>query len=181
MRRFLVPVLILFTAAVGFTPRLFTALQAAEKAPTEAKDDAKKEKDSDAAKKEAAAKTEADAKTAKSDAKAAEKAEKKDKEKASAEAAKDKTAKSEEKKADAKTETKKRKTQKVEAKRLKIDVPLDGTFVPRKMDEINFKPKAWSEYEIVEVADLGAKVHKGETLFKFDDTKINEAIHDILL
>src|SRR5690242_9167435 len=168
MRRFLVPVLILFTAMVGFTPRLFTALQAAEKAPTEAKDDAKKEKDSDAAKKEAAAKSEGESKKAKADAKDTEKSEKKGNEKASAEASKEKTAKSEQKssgkeeKKAAKEEPKKRKTLKVESKRLKIDLPLDGTFVPRKMDEIQFKPKAWSEYEIVEVADLGAKVHKGE-------------------
>jgi HlyD family secretion protein len=187
MRRFLVPVLILFTATVGFAPRLITALQAAENAPTEAKEDAKEKKESDAAKKETA-KSDAESKKAKTEAKDAEKSEKKDKEKASAEGAKDKAAKSEEKstakaekKAAAKEEPKKRKTHKVEAKRLKIDVPLDGTFVPRKMDEIQFKPKAWTEYEIVEVADLGSKVHKGETLFKFDDIKINEAIADLEL
>src|SRR4051812_10258669 len=188
MRRFLVPVLILFTATVGFAPHLITALQAAENAPTEAKDDAKKDKESDSAKKETTAKSDAESKKAKAEAKDSEKSEKKDKEKTSAEGAKDKAAKSEEKsaakgekKAAAKEEPKKRKTHKVEAKRLKIDVPLDGTFVPRKMDEIQFKPKAWTEYEIVEVADLGSKVHKGETLFKFDDTKINEAIADLEL
>ena len=43
------------------------------------------------------------------------------------------------------------------------------------------RPDSWSEYEIVEVAELGAKVHKGEVLFKFDAEKINEAIADLEL
>ncbi len=76
---------------------------------------------------------------------------------------------------------KKRKTHKVDTKRLKIDLPLDGTFVASKMTEVPFRPEAWSDYEIVEVAKLGAKVRKGETLFKFDDKKLNEAIADLEL
>ena len=96
--------------------------------------------------------------------------------------AKDKTAKPEEKpaaKADDKAGqagSKKRKTYKVEPKRLKVDVPLDGTFVARKMEEVALRPEAWTEYEIVDVVEHGAKVHKGEALFKFDAEKINEAI-----
>lgn len=86
-----------------------------------------------------------------------------------------------EEKADAKKETKKRKTHKVKPKRMKVDVPLDGTFVASKMTEVVFRPEEWSDYEIVEVAGLGAKVRKGETLFKFDDKKLNEAIADLEL
>ena len=111
---------------------------------------------------------------------AEEKAEKK--EQAAAESKSD--AKPKEKadaKADAKPAAKKRKTHKVETKRLKIDLPLDGTFVAAKMTEVPFRPEAWTDFEIVEVAKLGAKVRKGETLFKFDDKKLNEAIADLEL
>src|SRR5207247_2931004 len=40
---------------------------------------------------------------------------------------------------------------------------------------------AWGEFEIEEVSEHGAKVHKGQRLFKFDDEKINEAIADLEL
>jgi multidrug resistance efflux pump len=81
----------------------------------------------------------------------------------------------------AKAETKKRKTFKVEPKRLKIELPLDGVFVASEMTEVPFRPEAWSDYEIVEVAKLGTRVRQGETLFKFDDRKLNEAIADLEL
>ncbi len=83
----------------------------------------------------------------------------------------DKAAKSEEK----------RKTYKVEPKRFKIDLSLDGAFVADKMHEVALRPDSWSDYEIVNVADLGAKVHKGEVLFKFDAEEINKAIDDLEL
>ncbi|HEX3601791.1 MAG TPA: HlyD family efflux transporter periplasmic adaptor subunit [Lacipirellulaceae bacterium] len=98
--------------------------------------------------------------------------------------AKDSASKSEEKSAKddkpAKSEEK-RKTYKVEPKRLKIDLPLEGTFVANKMTEVPLRPDSWTDYEIVEVTDLGAKVHKGEVLFKFDSEKINDAISDMEL
>jgi multidrug resistance efflux pump len=100
------------------------------------------------------------------------------------EAASDATKETEPAKSDkpaAKPEAKKRKTFKVEPKRLKIDLALDGVFVASKTTEVPFRPEAWTDYEIVEAADLGAKVHKGEVLFKFDDKKINEAISDLEL
>jgi HlyD family secretion protein len=100
------------------------------------------------------------------------------KEKESAESKAD--AKSREK-SDAKPAKKKRKTHKVEAKRLKIDLPLDGTFVSNQMTEVRLQPEAWTDFEIVEAAPLGAKVRTGETLFKFDDKKINDAIADLEL
>jgi HlyD family secretion protein len=83
----------------------------------------------------------------------------------------DKSAKSEDK----------RKTYKVEPKRFKIDLSLEGTFTASKMEEVPLRPDSWTEYEIVEVAELGSKVHKGERLFKFDADKINDAIEDLEL
>jgi multidrug efflux pump subunit AcrA (membrane-fusion protein) len=83
--------------------------------------------------------------------------------------------------ADKKAEAKKksRKTHAVKPKRLKVDVSLDGTFVAEKMTEVALRPDAWSQYEIVEVVEHGAKVHAGETLVKFDAEKINESIADL--
>ena len=86
-----------------------------------------------------------------------------------------------EEKAPAKPEAKKRKTLKIEPKRLKIDLALDGTFVANKTEEVAFRPEAWTDYEIVEVVEHGAKVHKGESLFKFDSEKLDEAIADLEL
>jgi multidrug resistance efflux pump len=76
---------------------------------------------------------------------------------------------------------KKRKTHKVEPKKLKVEVPLDGTFVARKMQELVLRPDAWTNYEIKEIVEHGAKVHQGQVLVKFDDERINEAIDDLEL
>jgi multidrug efflux pump subunit AcrA (membrane-fusion protein) len=172
MRRYSVVFLIVFLLSLGLVAPQSSA-QDAEKSPTEAKDEAKKE--SDEAKKESASKDQKAA--AKEDKPTKSDAEKKENGKA-AEAAEKEKAKAEEKPA-AKPEPKKRKTAKVEAKRLKVDLPLDGVFVARKMEEVPLRPEAWTEFEIEDVVELGAKVHKGERLFKFDDEKINDAIRDL--
>ena len=197
MRRYLVPALILLIALLRVASPT-TAPAAEKKAPDESatsdsKDESKK-KDSDSAKKDGSAKSDASKdekeKTPAKDADKSAKAdsEKKEKDKAAEAAAKDKTAKPDEKpaakddkKPAAKPEVKKRKTLKVETKRLKVVVPLDGTFVARKMEEVALRPKAWSEFEIEDVIEHGAKVHKGQRLIKFDDDKINEAIQDMEL
>ncbi len=75
----------------------------------------------------------------------------------------------------------KRKTYKIEPKRFKIDLSLDGTFVASKTAEVPLRPDSWSDYEIVDVVELGAKVHKSEVLFKFDSEKIDDAIEDLEL
>ncbi|HVT26468.1 MAG TPA: HlyD family efflux transporter periplasmic adaptor subunit [Lacipirellulaceae bacterium] len=90
-----------------------------------------------------------------------------------------KPATKQDKKPATKSEAKKRKTYKVEPKRLKVDISLDGAFVARKMEEVALHPKVWSDFEIVDVVDHGAKVHKGEQLIKFDDEKIEESIKDL--
>jgi multidrug resistance efflux pump len=201
MRRFFVPVFILLV--IGFSlvsgPRSAQTAEktAAENAPTEDKKDDSSKKESEAKKDDAAAKEDKEKKAAKEDEKAKADAEKKEKDKADSEkkdkekseaAAKEKTAKAGEKpaakaeeKTAAKAEAKKRKTYKVEPKRLKVVVPLDGTFVARKMEEVALRPDVWSEYEIVDVIEHGTKVSKGQRLFKFDSEKINEAIQDLEL
>lgn len=199
MRRFLVPALIVFVVALSFvvgprTARTTEKELAAESGATENKDDSTK-KDSDSKKKDSSTASESESKKEKDkpavkEAATSDKAEseKKEKDKAAEATAKDKAAtsagkpaaKADEKPA-AKAEAKKRKTYKVEPKRLKVVVPLDGAFVARKMEEVALRPDVWTDYEIVDVIEHGAKVHKGQRLFKFDDEKINEAIQDLEL
>ncbi len=196
MTRYLVPALLLlialFSVAGPATAPAAEEKAADESAASDSKDESKK-KDSDSAKKDDAASSEAskdekDKAPAKDADKAKADSEKKEKDKASEAATKDKTAKPEEKpaakddkKPAAKPEVKKRKTLKVEPKRLKVVVPVDGTFVARKMEEVALRPKAWAEFEIEDVIEHGAKVHKGQRLIKFDDDKINDAIQDLEL
>jgi multidrug resistance efflux pump len=85
-------------------------------------------------------------------------------------------------KADAKEEKKKeRKTAKVEVKRLKVDVTLDGTFTAEKMTPVALRPETWSQFEIVEIVEHGSEVHEGQVLVKFDSEKIDEEIADLEL
>jgi multidrug efflux pump subunit AcrA (membrane-fusion protein) len=174
------------------------AIQAAEdEAPDEADekeadDDADEEKSEKATsegeaksadtsdEKDSEEKTEDEAEETKEEKAAADKKEKKEAEKAE-EAPKEKAEAKAESKETTKSEEKKRKTYKVEPKRLKIDLALDGTFVASKMEDVWLRPEAWTDYEIVEVVEHGEKVHKGETLIKFDNEKINEAIEDLEL
>ncbi len=180
----------------GAPPVSTTAIRAAEEEKEEKKDEsdeketeAEKKSDADKDSTEEEKKTE-EAATEKKDS-AEEKKETKTEEKpaaegekkaeASDEKAKEKPdAKAEEKPA-AKPEAKKRKTLKIEPKRLKIDLALDGTFVASKMEEVTFRPEAWTDYEIVEVVEHGRKVRKVETLFKFDSEKLDEALADLEL
>ena len=48
---------------------------------------------------------------------------------------------------------KERKTAKVETKRLKVVVTLDGTFTAEKMTPVALRPEDWSQFEIVEIVD----------------------------
>jgi HlyD family secretion protein len=149
-------------------------LIAEEDEPTEAGKEADKNAEQSAASKENESEDPAATEDAKTDAGDEEKKE-------NEKAAEEKEAAKPDEKAEAKAEAKKRKTHKVESKRLKIDLTLDGTFVAEKMQEVALRPETWSEYEIVEVIGHGEKVRKGETLIKFDDEKINEAITDLEL
>jgi len=155
----------------------------AEKKEEAADAEDSKKSDDDTAKSKAA--PEADKAAAKDEDKStvedSDKKEDKEDKKAADESAKGKAAAKDEEKSAAKPEAKKRKIFKVEPKRLKVDVTLDGTFVAQTMKEVPLRPEAWTDYEIEEVVDHGEKVTKGETLIKFDDEKINEAIADLEL
>jgi HlyD family secretion protein len=120
----------------------------------------------------AAAQAAADAKPA--DKPADEKDKKEPEKKDDATAKKEDDAKKDEK-------DKKKKTATAKTKRLKVDVTLDGTFVADNMTQVILRPKEWTQFEIVDVVKHGAEVHKGQTLFKFDNEKILKEISDLEL
>jgi len=101
--------------------------------------------------------------------------------KESADAAKSESAAKPAEKSAAKKEAPKRKTHKVDTERLKVEVPLDGVFVASETTEVPLRPEAWTSFEIVEVVGHGEKVREGQTLIKFDNEKLNEAIDDLEL
>ncbi|HEY3391351.1 MAG TPA: HlyD family efflux transporter periplasmic adaptor subunit [Lacipirellulaceae bacterium] len=142
-------------------------------------DDEKKEEPNEAEAEKKEESTSSDDKPAEEKAEAATE-EKKD-EKAAETASAEKEAAKTDEKAAAKPEAKKRKTHKVEPKRLKVEVALDGVFVASEMTEVPLRPEAWTDYEIEEVVEHGKKVREGETLIKFDDEKLEEAIDDLEL
>jgi multidrug efflux pump subunit AcrA (membrane-fusion protein) len=87
-----------------------------------------------------------------------------------------------EKKAEpAEAKKKERKTAKAESKRMKVVVTLDGTFTAVKMTPVELRPKAWSQFEIVEIVDHGTEVHAGQTLVKFDTEKFDEELAELQL
>ncbi len=182
MKRFVLLMSFMTLVFVGVVSLGYADQIAADQAVSEASavlqesEDAKKEepKEADSEKKPEQASSDAKAEE-KPDAKSEEKKEEKP-----ADAAKEDATKTDDK-AEAKTEAKKRKTHKVEPKRLKVDVSLDGVFVAREMTEVPLRPESWSDYEIVEVVEHGKKVREGETLIKFDDEKLEEAIDDLEL
>jgi HlyD family secretion protein len=177
------------------TPARFSALPLQEEKDKEEDEDEDKkdEKDDDTKEetKDEAAEDTSEAKAEDKEAKAEDKsdaseADKEDKkETPDDESAKEESAaKTDEKaaaKPDAKSEAKKRKTHKVEPKRLQVDVSLDGVFVAREMTEVALRPESWTDYEIVEVVEHGDKVREGQTLIKFDNEKLNQAIDDLEL
>jgi HlyD family secretion protein len=149
-------------AAVGQSTEAAPAPAAADSAKVESdvKEKAEKEKDSDEKPKDKSDSNKQDA--AKSDAKSEEK--------------KDTPADAE--KSEKKPE---RKTAQAETKPLKVIVTLDGTFTAEKMTPVALRPKAWSEFEIVEIVEHGAEVRVGQTLVKFDTEKFDDELADLQL
>lgn len=111
----------------------------------------------------------ADEKNAGTEKKPADRAENKEAGKAEAE-------KKDEKASDEET---KRETLKIEPKKFETEVAVDGTFVARKMTEVELRPEEWSSFEIVEIVPHGATIREGEMLVKFDSEDLNEAIVDL--
>lgn len=84
-------------------------------------------------------------------------------------------------KEDDKQEKPKRKTFTVEAKPLTLEVTIDGVLVAKNMTEVKLDAEQWSNFEIEEVVEHGAKVEAGDQLVRFDDKDLNEAIAELEL
>ena len=82
---------------------------------------------------------------------------------------------------EARREKEERKTAKVETKRVRVVVTLDGTFTAEKMTPVALRPEEWSQFEIVEIVEHGTEVHAGQTLVKFDREKFDEELADLEL
>ncbi|MGD9127579.1 MAG: hypothetical protein PVH19_09395, partial [Planctomycetia bacterium] len=87
-------------------------------------------------------------------------------------------AKKDDKKKDAKKAPKKDepKTVDVEKDDIHLSVKLKGVFEARKATEIKLEPEQWSKFQILRVAEHGAKVSRGDLLVAFDPEDLDEAI-----
>ncbi len=70
------------------------------------------------------------------------------------------------------------KPYKVERKPLKIEAKIDGVFVAQETHEVALRPESWSQFEVVEAVEHGARVKKGDVLVRFDDEKIEKKIEE---
>ena len=70
-------------------------------------------------------------------------------------------------------------THKVVAGPFKVEVELSGVIETSAMHEVPLEPKEWAQWQIVEAVAPGTRVKKGDTLIKFDTTKIDEALRDL--
>ena len=138
------------------------------------KDDTKAKQCKKECKKEKASKKEVKKEEAKKDNKKADKKEvKKDKTK------KDE-AKKDAKKTDPKKDAKKDEPKTIEVKKddIHLSVKLKGVFEARKMTEIKVEPEQWGKFQILRVAEHGAKVSRGDLLVAFDPEDLDKAIAD---
>ncbi|MCA9241898.1 MAG: hypothetical protein KDA37_16925, partial [Planctomycetales bacterium] len=185
MNRFLVWSLLLLFAVAFASPSAVSVAYAAE-------DDKESAEEQGAASEDSKAESETEATSeAKEDASETEKTA--DKEAAQQEDAKEEAKSDEQKesKADAesdngdgkesKEDKPKRKTFTVEAKPLKLEVTVDGVLVAKNMTEVTLDAEQWSNFEIEEVVEHGAKVEAGDQLVRFDDKDLNEAIAELEL
>lgn len=152
-----------------------TVAQSVAKAIAEEDADAADEADQDAeeSKEEAADKEDSD--------KPAGEAQDEAKEEKKADASDDKQDEDGDKSDDSDKEKKKseRKTLTIKKKPLKIEVEVSGAVVSGTMTEVALDSESWSSFEIEEIVPHGAKVRAGETLVRFDDEDLNEAIEDL--
>jgi multidrug resistance efflux pump len=89
--------------------------------------------------------------------------------------AKTKKHKSEEAKADEKEKT---ETYTVKKGPFKVELSLGGVFESKQNTEISIHPQDWTEWTVQSAVEQGTAVKKGDTLLKFDTTKIDEEIRD---
>lgn len=62
---------------------------------------------------------------------------------------------------------------------LKTKVKLDGVFESAEMSPLRVAPKAWADLTVLDAAQHGASVKKGEQLVKFDIEKLQDQISDM--
>jgi multidrug resistance efflux pump len=77
---------------------------------------------------------------------------------------------------DKKAEPKKPETHKVEAKKLKIEVEVEGVFVAKEAEEVALRPEVWASFKVLEAVPHGKRVRKGDVLVKFDEKEIDQAL-----
>jgi len=66
----------------------------------------------------------------------------------------------------------------VQPELLKIEAQLKGVFEAARAAEVVFRPEAWAELSVLEAAEPGAHVKKGDVVLSLDTTKIDEALRD---
>ncbi len=74
-----------------------------------------------------------------------------------------------------------RETLTIQLAPFKISHESDVRFVASKMAPVKLEPKAWEDFEIVEVVSHGATVRQGEVVVRFDGKELKEAIEELEL
>lgn len=62
---------------------------------------------------------------------------------------------------------------------LRIDVTLDGVFLPAQETPVSVAPESWSQFRVLEAVAHGQTVRAGEVLVRFDPTGLEEQIRDV--
>lgn len=70
-------------------------------------------------------------------------------------------------------------TVKVKRERFKVELSLEGVIEAKNSTEISIHPETWSDFSVETAVQPGAIVAKGDTLIKFDATKLDEQLKDI--
>lgn len=66
----------------------------------------------------------------------------------------------------------------LEAKPFNVSHDFRATALPESVFSIRLEPKAWTQFEVVSIADHGSLVKKGSPLIVFDSTAIDQKIAD---
>ncbi|MDY0164999.1 MAG: HlyD family efflux transporter periplasmic adaptor subunit [Thermoguttaceae bacterium] len=78
-----------------------------------------------------------------------------------------------------KPETSKPETHKVARGPLVIQLSLEGVFEARRMHELVLRPETWSAFKVVEAAEHGDRVDKGQVVIRFETDDIDRALADL--
>ncbi len=75
--------------------------------------------------------------------------------------------------------TPKPETHKVAREPLVVKLSLDGVFEARRMHELALRPESWSSFKVVQAAEHGDHVAKGQVLVRFETDDIDRALADL--